>query len=117
MNRPGSDLVCHGCGWKAAERDPYPFRCPNSGTDDADHVVIRALDGLTFTSGSTVRGLHALLSPPEALRATALPAYCIGPVTAGVARRLGFNVVVVSARHTAAALAEAIHAHLSREVA
>ncbi len=44
MSRYGSDLVCHGCGWRAAPRDPYPFRCPNSGTDDTDHVLIRQLD-------------------------------------------------------------------------
>jgi len=37
-------LVCAGCGWVAAEDDPYPFRCPNSATDDTDHVVVRQLD-------------------------------------------------------------------------
>lgn len=90
---------------------------PAESRDRIRAALVQPLDGVTFTSGSTVRGLHALLSSPEALRATALPAYCIGPVTAGVARRLGFDVPVVSARHTVAALAEAIHMHLSREIA
>ena len=90
---------------------------PAESRDRIRAALVQPLDGVTFTSGSTVRGLHALLSPPEALRATALPAYCIGPVTAGVARRLGFDVPVVSARHTVTALAEAIHVHLSREIA
>jgi threonine dehydratase len=27
-----------------AEGDPFPFRCPNSGRDDTDHVVTRTLD-------------------------------------------------------------------------
>ena len=89
---------------------------PAASRDRVRAALAQPLDGVTFTSGSTVRGLHALLSPPEALRATALPAYCIGPVTAGVARRLGFDVPVVSARHTVASLAEAIHTHLSREI-
>jgi len=59
VNRPGSDLVCHGCGWRAAERDPYPFRCPNSGTDDTDHVVIRSLD-----FPSLLRSLHEFSHVP-----------------------------------------------------
>jgi uroporphyrinogen-III synthase len=90
---------------------------PAGSRDGIRAALAQPLDGLTFTSGSTVRGLHALLSPPEALRATALPAYCIGPVTAQVARRAGFAVPVVAALHTAAALAEAIHSYLSREIA
>ncbi len=90
---------------------------PAASRDQIRAALAQPLDGVTFTSGSTVRGLHALLSPPEALRATVLPAFCIGPVTARVARRAGFAVPVVAARHTVAALAEAIHAHLSKEIA
>lgn len=90
---------------------------PAESRDRIRVALAQPLDGLTFTSGSTVRGLHALLSAPEALRATALPAYCIGPVTARVARQAGFVVPVVAARHTAASLAEAIHIHLSKEIA
>jgi uroporphyrinogen III methyltransferase/synthase len=90
---------------------------PAASRDRIRAALAQPLDGVTFTSGSTVRGLRALLTPPEALRATALPAYCIGPVTARVARRAGFAVPVVAARHTVAGLAEAIHAHLSREIA
>jgi uroporphyrinogen-III synthase len=90
---------------------------PAESRDRIRAALSRPLDGVTFTSGSTVRGLRALLSPPEALRATAMPAYCIGPVTAAVARRAGFAVPVVAATHTVAALAEAIQTHLSREIA
>jgi uroporphyrinogen III methyltransferase/synthase len=90
---------------------------PANSRDTIRSALAQRLDGVTFTSGSTVRGLHALLSPPEALRATALPAYCIGPVTARVARRAGFAVPVVADRHTVAALADAIHRHLEKEIA
>ncbi len=90
---------------------------PATSRDRIRAVLSQPLDGVTFTSGSTVRGLRALLSPPEALRATALPAYCIGPVTARIARRAGFAVPVVSATHTVAALADAIHSHLTKEIA
>lgn len=90
---------------------------PAASRERVRAALAQPLDGVTFTSGSTVRGLHALLSPPDALRATALPAYCIGPVTARVARRAGFTVPVVASRHTVAALADAIHSHLTRETA
>jgi len=90
---------------------------PAASRDRIRAALAQPLDGVTFTSGSTVRGLHALLSPPEALRATALPAFCIGPVTARVARRAGFAVPVVAATHTVAALAQAIHTHLGKEMA
>lgn len=38
-------LVCAGCGWTAPDAGTlrYPFRCPNAGTDDMDHVVTRQL--------------------------------------------------------------------------
>jgi threonine synthase len=41
-----SRLSCAGCGWTApdAALAPYPFRCPNAGRDDTDHVVTRSLD-------------------------------------------------------------------------
>jgi threonine synthase len=39
-----SRVVCAGCGHHASSDDPYPFRCPNAGTDDADHVMSRLLE-------------------------------------------------------------------------
>jgi len=90
---------------------------PAGSRDRIRAALAQPLDGVTFTSGSTVRGLQALLSAPGVLRATALPTYCIGPVTARVARRAGFMVAVVATTHTVAALAEAIHAHLGKTMA
>jgi len=40
----GSHLVCGGCGTAPDGRDPYPFRCPNAGDGDVDHVLMRVLD-------------------------------------------------------------------------
>jgi threonine synthase len=37
-------MVCAGCGYTAPTDEPYPFRCPNAGTDDTDHVLSRVLD-------------------------------------------------------------------------
>lgn len=37
-------MVCGGCGYTAPPEDVHPFRCPNAGRDDADHVLRRTLD-------------------------------------------------------------------------
>jgi threonine synthase len=36
--------VCAGCGAEPQASEPYPFRCPNAGRDDVDHVLRRELD-------------------------------------------------------------------------
>jgi uroporphyrinogen-III synthase len=61
---------------------------------------------LVFTSGSTVRGLAAL-ARSEGYDLTAIPAVCIGPETADVARSAGFAVEAIAAEQDAAALASA----------
>jgi threonine synthase len=43
MTAPASAICCSGCGYIADPADPYPFRCPRAGTDDADHVLTRVL--------------------------------------------------------------------------
>ena len=43
MNR-ATVVVCEGCGLRAPAGEPFPFRCPNAGTDDVDHVMVRELD-------------------------------------------------------------------------
>ena len=62
MSPPASRIVCSGCG--AAPQPPgvYPFRCPNAGTDDADHVLVRVLDParVRFPSPGELAG-----EPPE----------------------------------------------------
>jgi uroporphyrinogen-III synthase len=87
---------------------------PSASRDALRTALRRSLDGITFTSGSTVRGLRALISPLDQLRATALPAFCIGPVTAEAARSAGFCVAVVSSEYTVADLANAIHRYFTK---
>lgn len=84
---------------------------------DPLHVSLhRDLAGLAFTSSSTVRGLLRLASPTDRHRARAIPAFCIGPVTAETARRYGFDVEAVAGEHTVGDLADAIARHLSEGV-
>ena len=44
MTSPASRLVCWGCGAAPGPRDPFPFRCPQAGVGDVDHVLVRILD-------------------------------------------------------------------------
>jgi threonine synthase len=50
MTAAASTVRCCGCGYLADPADPYPFRCPQAGTDDTDHVLARVLtlDGAAF---------------------------------------------------------------------
>lgn len=41
---PPTRLVCAACGGAPWEDDPFPFRCPNAGSGDADHVLVRHVD-------------------------------------------------------------------------
>jgi uroporphyrinogen III methyltransferase/synthase len=83
---------------------------------DPLHAALHTdLAGLAFTSSSTVRGLLRLASPIDRGRARAVPAFCIGPVTAETARHLGFDVAAIADDHTADGLADAIAAHFSPE--
>jgi hydroxymethylbilane synthase len=71
------------------------------------------LDGLVFTSGSTVRGLLALLDELGRGAAVELPAFCIGPSTASVARDAGFITVHEAAEPEPEALADLVRAGMA----
>lgn len=85
---------------------------PPSSRDRLAAALHAPLEGITFTSSSTVRGLVRLASPLDRARARAIPAFCIGPVTADTARRSGFAIGAVAVEHTAAGLAGAVAATL-----
>jgi threonine synthase len=46
VTEPASRVTCAGCGWTAPDAAvvPYPFRCPNAGRDDTDHVLTCIVD-------------------------------------------------------------------------
>lgn len=50
---PATAVVCEGCGTVAPPDEPFPFRCPNAGNDDVDHIMVRELDPthLSFPRG------------------------------------------------------------------
>lgn len=87
---------------------------PASSRDLLHAAVQRDLDGIAFTSGSTVRGLIRLASSIDRARVRTVGAFCIGPVTAAEARRSGFRVAAIASEHTAVGLANAITTTLAR---
>ncbi len=60
-----SALVCAGCGASPDAGDPYPFRCPHRGGDDADHVVARVLDLAGARRGAAHLGGASLADEPR----------------------------------------------------
>jgi uroporphyrinogen-III synthase len=56
-----------------------------------------------------------LASTVDRARIRAMPAFCIGPVTARAARSAGFAVSAVATDHTAIGLADTIAAHFAGE--
>lgn len=87
---------------------------PASSRDLLPRALHADLDGVTFTSSSTVRGLLRLASTVDRARIRAMPAFCIGPVTARSARSAGIAVAAIASEHTAAGLADAVAAHFRR---
>lgn len=73
-----------------------------------DQALASDPQGIVFTSGSTVRGAVRLARPAIRESLLSLPALCIGPVTADVARGVGFRVIAVADEHTSAGLAATI---------
>lgn len=87
---------------------------PTDSRDALNAALHDRLDGITFTSSSTVRGLVELASPMNRGRARSLPSFCIGPITAQTARRAGFDVAAIADEHTAAGLADAVASYFAR---
>ena len=88
---------------------------PAASRDPLRAALHRDLDGIAFSSSSTVRGLIRLASGVDRGRARTVPCFCIGPVTAATATRMGFHVAAVATEYTAAGLADAIQQHFSQE--
>lgn len=88
---------------------------PPTSREPLRRALETGLDGIVFSSGSTVRGLLALLDAEEQEQARRIPALCIGPVTAEQAEASGFEVAVVAADHSGIGLTQAIADHFATE--
>jgi len=96
----------------AAVREVAAYKTRQASADVetlVEHLEERTFDLITFTSSSTVKNFKALLPAGRfADLATAVPAACIGPVTADTARQLGFDVRIEAQTYSIPGLVEAI---------
>jgi hydroxymethylbilane synthase len=81
---------------------------PATAEGEARAAIAAAPAGIVFTSGSTVRGLLALLPEDGRAAARTLAAWCIGPATAATARECGFDAVFEAPSGDLAALADLV---------
>jgi hydroxymethylbilane synthase len=88
----------------------HTIEAPEASRGAVRRAMSSGLAAIAFTSGSTVRGLLALLGPGERLAALRTPACCIGPTTAAAARNAGFEHVVEADISTVEALADLVAA-------
>ena len=86
----------------------HTVEAPEASRGPARDAVRRGVDAIAFTSGSTVRGLLALLPPAERDLARRTPACCIGPTTAAVARAEAFERVLETDESSIDALADLV---------
>jgi uroporphyrinogen-III synthase len=111
------DVVSRGLRARGAEVDVVvAYRSTPASGADVERVralvAERRLALITLASPSAAEGLLELAGPAV----LAVPAVTIGPVTAGVARTLGFDVVAVAQPHTNEGLAAAAAAWRARSV-
>jgi uroporphyrinogen III methyltransferase/synthase len=98
-------------GWEVDEVVAYKT-VPAAAGEGLDAVRRHEFDVVTFSSGSTVRGLSALVTAAEAGLTPddrgAGRVACIGPVTARVALELGYRVDAVATEQSAEGLLQAV---------
>jgi hydroxymethylbilane synthase len=82
-------------GVKVLDVDAYRTVMPPPRAIDLDDV-----DGITFTSSSTVRHFVAMLDDAARDLLDTRDIFCIGPVTADTARELGLRVSATADEHT-----------------
>ncbi|MFN2589987.1 MAG: uroporphyrinogen-III synthase [Actinomycetota bacterium] len=105
-------------GWSADRITAYRTELEDELPDDVERALRgEAVDAVTFTSASTVRGFLRMAArlPPEALAGPGRPAVvCIGPITASEVRAAGLVVDAVARPHTIDGLMEALERVVGR---
>jgi uroporphyrinogen-III synthase len=101
----GLERVLEKKGWTPERVDAYRTRFPRSLPSVARRALdAGAIDAITFTSASTVRGFFAAGGAVE----RPVRIVCIGPVTAKEARAQGLRVHAVADPHTTDGLVAAL---------
>ncbi len=91
-------------GWTPVRVTAYRTRYPDSLPDDARAALDAGrVQALVFTASSTVEGFVKMAGVPDGPFVV-----CIGPVTAGTARKHGFRVDEIAEPHTVDGIMEAL---------
>jgi uroporphyrinogen-III synthase len=99
-------------GWECVRVDAYRTVPADGLPAEAEHALRDgAVDAVTFTSASTVRGFLQVARPiiqsrPQGIRPSLVA--CIGPVTAAAAREAGLSVDAEAHPHTIEGLVAAL---------
>jgi uroporphyrinogen-III synthase len=102
---PGLEDALAAKGWRPDRVDAYRTRFARSLPAEARRALLdEAVDLVTFTSASTVRGFVEAAGPIG----LGSKVVCIGPVTARAARAAGLRVRAVARPHTTAGLVAAV---------
>jgi hydroxymethylbilane synthase len=110
-DRAGPELAIHLRARGAHVEEVTAYRTvegPSGSRRALADALSDGLDSIAFTSGSTVRGLMALVPPDRLPLVQALPVVCIGRPTARVAQAVGFATVTVSSSTDPDGLATAV---------
>jgi uroporphyrinogen-III synthase len=98
-------------GWVVDEQVVYETATVRVRPPTADRLADGGFAAVVFRSPTALRAVAAYVSPfPENTLAV-----CGGPTTAAQARQLAIGTVVVSPEPTAEAVADTVHAYLTRE--
>jgi len=103
-------------GWAPTRVDAYRTVFPTALPAEARRALTEgAVDAITFTSASTVRGyVNAIRAIEHELPSKRPAAVCIGPVTAREARAHGLRVRAVASPHTTEGLVDALERAFGR---
>ncbi|MDI7268653.1 MAG: uroporphyrinogen-III C-methyltransferase [Myxococcota bacterium] len=108
LRERGARAVDEICAYRLQRESPDPWVI--------ERIDRGEIDAVTFTSGSTVRGLRELLGEDRfAALGRRAAVVSIGPITSAEARRMGLDVAAEAAEHSIPGLVAALVRHFGGE--
>lgn len=112
ISRPVLVDTLNDHGLHVREVHPYILTAPEQhASDTLERIRTERVDLIALTSSMTARNFHELTEEYELTHLHDRPTACIGPITAGTARDLGFKTPVVAEEYTTDGLVAAIQAY------
>ncbi len=113
ISRPVLEDTLTNHGLDVCEIHPYILASPDQhASDTLDRIRQESVDLIALTSSMTARNFHDLAEEYELTHLHECPTACIGPITAGTARDLGYKAPVVAEEYTTDGLVNAIQDYI-----